>query len=193
MQFIEEVERKYVKGGEPFPRFISLHLPQDHLTKARPDEGYPYEASYMADNDLALGRIIEYLSKTPWWREMAVFVTEDDAQGGVDHVDSHRTLLFVAGPYAKKNYVSHANASFPGLLKTIFQLLGAPPLNLYDAAATSLGDCFTSTPDFTPYQALPVDSRLFDPAKVREPLDPEPSVKMDDPAVLREQHRNMGR
>ena len=192
-QFIEEVERKYVKGGEPFPRFISLHLPQDHLTKARPDEGYPYEASYMADNDLALGRIIEYLSKTPWWREMAVFVTEDDAQGGVDHVDSHRTLLFVAGPYAKKNYVSHANASFPGLLKTIFQLLGAPPLNLYDAAATSLGDCFTSTPDFTPYQALPVDSRLFDPAKVREPLDPEPSVKMDDPAVLREQHRNMGR
>jgi hypothetical protein len=95
----------------------------------------------------------------------------------------------VASPYARKNYVSHVNASFPGLLKTVFRLLGVPPLNLFDAAASDLGECFTDEPDFTPYQSIRVDSRLFDPAKVREPLDPEPSPAMDDPRVLREQHR----
>jgi hypothetical protein len=188
-QFIEEVEKKYVKGGEELPRFVYIHLPQDHLTEARPEDGYAYEASYMADNDYALGRIVEYLSKSRWWREMAIFVTEDDAQGWVDHVDSHRTLLLVASPYARKNYVSHVNTSFPGLLKTIFRLLGAPPLNLFDAAASDLSGCFTSEPDFAPYEVLPINPRLFDPAKVREPLDPQPSPRMDDPAVLREQHR----
>lgn len=165
-RFIAEVERRHGKGGEPFPRFIVLHLPQDRLSEPRPEDGYPYEASYMADNDYALGRILEYLSATPWWREMAVFVTEADSQGGVDHVDSHRTLLFVAGPYAKKNYVSHVNSSFPGLLKTVFRLLGVPPLNLFDAAASDLSDCFTSTPDFAPYRALKGNSRLFDPEQV---------------------------
>ena len=87
----------------------------------------------MADNDYALGRIVEYLSQTPWWREMAIFVTEDDAQGGRDHIDAHRTVLMGLGPYFKRNYVSHVNTSFPGMLKTIFRLLGLPPLNLFDA------------------------------------------------------------
>ncbi|MCC6859762.1 MAG: bifunctional YncE family protein/alkaline phosphatase family protein, partial [Bryobacterales bacterium] len=150
--FIEEIEENHVKGGEPFPRFIFIHLPNDHMARPRPDDGYPYQASFVADNDYALGRIVEYLSNTKWWREMAVFITEDDAQGGRDHVDAHRTVLLVAGPYVKKNYVSHRNASFPGLLKTIFRLLGLPPLNLFDAAATDLSDCFTGTPDFTPYR-----------------------------------------
>jgi len=189
-QFITEVEEKYVRGGEPFPRFIFMHLPNDHIARPRPEDGYPFEASYMADNDVALGRIIEYLSRTPWWREMAIFITEDDAQGWVDHIDSHRTVFLLVSPYAKKNYVSHVNASFPGLLKTIFRLLGVPPLNLFDAAASDLAGCFSDQPDFTPYQALPVDPRLFDPATAREPLDPKPSPRLDDPAVLREQHRS---
>jgi hypothetical protein len=166
-QFIADVETKYVKGGEPFPQFIYIHLPQDRLAKASPDEGYPYQASYVADNDYALGRIIEYLSNSRWWREMAIFVTEDSAQGWVDHVDSHRTLLLVTSPYARKNYVSHVNASFPGLLKTAFRLLGVPPLNLFDAAASDLGECFTDEPDFAAYQTVKIDPRLFDPAKVR--------------------------
>jgi YVTN family beta-propeller protein len=188
-QFIAEIEEKYVRGGEPFPRFIFIHLPNDHLTKPRPEDGYPFEASYMADNDYALGRIVEYLSHTPWWPHMAIFITEDDAQGWVDHIDSHRTLLLVVSPYARKNYVSHVNSSFPGLLKTVFRLFGIPPLNLFDAAASDLGDCFTGQPDFAPYQAIAIDPRLFDPAQAREPLDPKPSPRLDDPAVLREQHR----
>ena len=187
-QFIKEIQDKYIKGGEAFPRFIYIHLPNDHMTTPRPKDGYPFESSFVADNDYALGRIVEFLSKTPWWREMAIFVTEDDAQGGRDHIDAHRTLLMALGPYCRRNYVSHVNASFPGLLKTIFRLLGLPPLNLFDAVASDLADCFTDKPDFTGYQVQKEDPRLFDPAAAREPLDPRPSPKMDDPEVLREQH-----
>jgi DNA-binding beta-propeller fold protein YncE len=183
-QFIHEIQEKYVKGGEPFPHFIYIHLPNDHMTEPRPRDGYPYEASFVADNDYALGRIVEFLSQTPWWREMAIFVTEDDAQGGKDHIDAHRTVLLGIGPYCKRNYVSHVNTSFPGMLKTIFRLLGMPPLNLFDAMASDLSDCFTSTPDFDGYQVEKEDPRLFDPAAAREPLDPRPSVRMDDPAEV---------
>jgi len=189
-QFIADVERKYVKGGEAFPQFVFIHLPQDHMTRPRPVDGYPYTPSYVADNDYALGRIVEYLSHSPWWRQMAIFVTEDDAQGGVDHVDSHRTVLMTISPYARKNYVSHENSSFPGLLKTVFRVLGLPSLNLFDRAAADLSDCFGGEPDFRPYDVLPVDKALFDPAKAKDPLDPAPdSPRMDDPRVLQEQHR----
>jgi hypothetical protein len=78
------------------------------------------------------------------------------------------------------------HSSFPGLLKTVFRILGVPPLNLYDATASDLADSFTSSPDFTPYHALPVDERLFDPATAREPAIPTPSPRMDDPRVIRE-------
>jgi hypothetical protein len=94
---------------------------------------------------------------------MAVFITEDDPRG-VDHIDAQRTIMIAAGPWIKRGYVSHMNSSFSGLLKTIFRALGIPPLNLHDAAATDLSDMFTSAPDFTPFQAVPVDGRLFDPS-----------------------------
>ena len=188
-EFIQEVEQLYLRQGKDLPRFVFIHLPNDHTAKPRPEDGYPFQASYVADNDYALGRILEFLSSTPWWKQMAVFVTEDDAQGGVDHIDSHRTVMMLASPYAKKNYVSHVNSSFPGLLKTIFRLLKLPPLNLYDAAAADLADCFTATPDFTPYQRQPIVSELFDPAKAKEPRDGEAAgPRMDDPKFLKEQH-----
>jgi hypothetical protein len=95
----------------------------------------------------------------------------------------------MAGPYVKKNYVSKVNSSFPGLLKTVFRILGLPPLNLYDAAATDLSDCFTSTPDFARFELQPVDPELFDPLKAKDPADPEPSPKLDDPNFLRRQHQ----
>ncbi|HXI41067.1 MAG TPA: alkaline phosphatase family protein [Bryobacteraceae bacterium] len=185
-QFIHEIRERYEKGGEEFPRLIFIHLPNDHMAKVRPEDGYPFQASYVADNDFALGRIVEFLSNSPWWKDMAVFITEDDAQGGRDHIDSHRTVLIGAGPYFKRNYVSHVHSSFPGMLKTIFRILGVPPLNLYDATASDLADSFTNSPDFTPYQALPEDERLFDPANAREPAVPTPSPRMDDPAAIRE-------
>lgn len=155
-----------MKSIRELPRYISIHLPNDRMSSPRPGEGYPFEASFIADNDLALGRIIEYLSSRPEWKETAVFITESNAHGGIDHVDAHRTILMVAGPYAKKNYASHTNTSFPGLMKTIYRILGVPPLNLYDATASDLADCFEDRPDFTPYRALPSSKEIFDPAEL---------------------------
>ncbi|MCC6366287.1 MAG: bifunctional YncE family protein/alkaline phosphatase family protein [Bryobacterales bacterium] len=167
-RFIAGMEKLYGKGGEEFPRLIYIHLPNDRMGKARPEDGYPFEASYVADNDYALGRIVEYLSGTPQWKRMAIFITERDARGGVDHIDSHRTVFLLASPYAKKNYVSHVNASFPGMWKTVFGILGLPPLNLYDAAAADLFDCFTQTPDLTPFPLQEENKDLFDPAEARQ-------------------------
>lgn len=184
-QFIADVERRYRKGGEAFPQFIFIHLPQDHMTRPRPADGYPYAASYVADNDYALGRILEHLSKSKWWGEMAVFVTEDDAQGGIDHIDAHRTVLMAAGPWIKRGYISHVNSSFPGLLKTIFELLKLPPLNLFDASASALSDCFAKTPDPAPYVLKNVDLRLFDPSAAKVSSEGTPSPRMDDPREMR--------
>jgi YVTN family beta-propeller protein len=172
-RFIAEAGERYGKDGTRFPGFVFIRLPGDRLGKERPEDGYPYQASYVEDNDLALGRILEYLSHTPWWREMAVFVTEDGAQGGLDHVDSHRTVLLAAGPYVKRNYITHTNSSFPGLLKTIFELLRMPPLNLMDATAAGLHDIFSNEPDFTPYDPLIPDVRIFDAAHVRVGYPPQ--------------------
>ncbi|QOY85960.1 bifunctional YncE family protein/alkaline phosphatase family protein [Paludibaculum fermentans] len=188
-QFIREIDELYVKTGKDLPRLIFIHLPNDHMAKPRPEDGYPFSPSYVADNDYALGRIMEYLSGTKWWRSMSVFITEDDAQGGVDHVDSHRTVFLVAGPFARRNYASRTNASFPALLKMTFRLLGIPPLNLYDATAADLSDCFTSVPDFSAFDPIRPEPDIFVPENAKDPADPKPAPKMDDPEVLREQHR----
>jgi len=163
-KFIAEIDARYKSGKEPLPQFLYVTLPNDQTTDERPDAGYPYASSWVADNDLALGRVLEYLSHSPWWREMAVLVTEDVAAGGIDLVDAHRTILLAAGPNVRRDYVSHTNSSFPGLLKTIFQLLHIPALNLMDQTAASLGDMFTDEPDYTPYKAVPPEIRIFDPA-----------------------------
>ena len=184
-QFIHELDEKYGKTGADLPQFIFVHLPNDHMADPRPEDGYPYQESFVVDNDYALGRILEYLSGTRWWKDTAVFITEDDPQGGVDHIDAHRTVLLCAGPWIKKNYVSHVNTSFPGLLKTIFRILKLPPLNLYDASAADLLDCFTSRPDPSPYHLQDVDRRIFDPDHARQSTNGKPSPKMDDPKVVR--------
>jgi DNA-binding beta-propeller fold protein YncE len=158
-----------VQALERLPSFLWISLPSDPTERPRPADGYPFEASYVADNDYALGRVVEYLSSRPEWKSMAVFITEDGSHGGVDHVDSHRTLLLLAGPYIRPGHVSRVNSSFPGILKTAFRLLGVPPMNLFDAAAADLADCFTSTPDFTPFEALPASLELFDPATAKSP------------------------
>ena len=180
-QLIREIDEKYVKTGAELPRFLFVHLPNDHMADARPEDGYPFEESFVVDNDLALGRILEYLSGTKWWKQMAVLVTEDDAQGGIDHIDAHRTLLFCAGPWCKRDYVSHTHSSFPGLLKTVFRLLGVPPLNLFDATASDLSDCFTSQPDYAPYRVRDVDRRIFNAAEARKSTNGKPSPRMDAP------------
>jgi YVTN family beta-propeller protein len=159
--FIREVETKFGKPGSDLPRFLFVDLPGDAAAPPKPASGYPYQESFVADNDLALGRIVAYLSGTKWWKDTAVFVTESSAQSGSDHISANRTILLAAGPWVKRNYVSHVNTSFPGLLKTIYWLLGLPPQDLFDAAAADLRDCFTSTPDFGPYKVVSGDPRIF--------------------------------
>ncbi len=197
-QFKREFDVRYASGKEPEPQFIYIWLPNDHTAGPRPEDGYAYHASYVADNDLALGKLVELFSHSPFWKDMAIFVTEDDAQDGRDHVDAHRSLLLVISPYARRG-VSHVHTSMESILKTFFLIFGLPPLNQYDAAATDLSDMFTDQPDFTPYTALPSDTRVFDPAKVREPgleMHAGPrqgSEPLDDPATIRRRMRERER
>ncbi len=169
--FIEEYKEKWESGNEKFPSMITIIVPNDHGAGERPEAGYPFRESYQCDNDLAIGRLVEFLSHTPYWKNMAIVITEDDAQGGVDHVDAHRSVLMVVSPYAKKNYVSHTHSSFGSIFKTFWNILGVPYLNQYDAGATDLSDMFTDQPDFTPYQAIPVNPLIFDPQKALDPYD----------------------
>jgi YVTN family beta-propeller protein len=169
--FIGEFNEKWIGQGKAMPQVITIMLPNDHGADERPHAGFPYRESYMCDNDLALGRIVEFLSHTPYWKNMAIIVTEDDAQDGRDHIDAHRSLLMVISPYARKDYVSHKHYSFGSIFKTIWNLLGIPYLNQYDATASDLADFFTDNPDFTPYNALPVDPEIFDPKKALTPIN----------------------
>ncbi|MCA9448921.1 MAG: hypothetical protein KC931_17505, partial [Candidatus Omnitrophica bacterium] len=170
-QFIKEFNEKWGGEDEDMPQMLTVIIPNDHGAGERPDAGYPFRESYMVDNDLAVGRIVEFLSHTRYWKNMAIVITEDDAQNGVDHVDAHRSILMVISPYAKRGYVGHVHYSFGSLFKTYWNILGLPYLNQYDAGATDLADLFTEEPDTTPYRALPPDARIFDPQKALDPFD----------------------
>jgi hypothetical protein len=185
--FMQDVEKRFLRGRKKFPSFLNIAICNDHGSKPRPDKGYPYLASWMADNDLALGRIVEFLSHTPYWKNMAIFVTQDDAGGEPDHIDAQRSVLLVISPWARRGYVSHRHTTILSMHRTLYEIFGLPPLNMFDGLANDFADCFTTTPDFRPYKAVPVDRRIFDPEKAKDPKDPDygqarrlPSIAMDD-------------
>ncbi len=169
--FKKEFNEKWGSAKDTLPQLITVIIPNDHGAGELPETGYPFRESYMADNDLAVGRIVEFLSHTPYWASMAIVITEDDAQNGVDHIDAHRSVLMVISPYAKKNYVSHTHYSFGSIFKTFWNVLGLPYLNQYDASANDLAEMFSEKPDFTPYSALAADKRIFDAQKALNPFD----------------------
>ncbi|HKI45440.1 MAG TPA: bifunctional YncE family protein/alkaline phosphatase family protein [Balneolales bacterium] len=194
--FKKEFNKRWAGPNDTLPQVMTVYLPNDHGSGERPKDGYPFVESYMADNDLALGRLVEFLSHTRYWKNMAIIVTEDDPQSGVDHVDAHRSILMVISPWAKRDYVGHVHYSFGSIHKTIWNVLGVPYLNQYDASATDLSDLFRDKPDFTPYNALPEDHRIFDPQKALTPLDAKfdwKAVKnappVDDPTDMEAEHR----
>ncbi|HUS01289.1 MAG TPA: bifunctional YncE family protein/alkaline phosphatase family protein [Chitinophagaceae bacterium] len=135
------------------PRLNTLRFPNDHTEGMT--VGRPTPFAHVADNDLAIGRFIEHLSKSPVWKESVVFILEDDAQNGPDHVDAHRSTAYVAGPYVRRNYVDHTMYSTTSMLRTIELILGIPPMSQYDAAAEPMWRSFTSKPDLTAFTALP--------------------------------------
>lgn len=170
-QFETEFTKLWLNGKETMPQLVTVMLPNDHGAGARPEHGYPFVESYMSDNDLALGRVLHFLSRTPYWKNMLVIVTEDDPQGGVDHVDAHRSILMMAGPYVKKGYVSNTHANFGSILKVIYNILNIKYVNQYDITASLLQDFFTDKPDYTPYNLQPVDKRVFDAEKAMKRYD----------------------
>ena len=194
-QFEKEFTDRWIKGKEKLPAFIAMQVPNDHCAGIRPNDGYYYQHSFMADNDLAVGRILHFLSRTKYWKNMLVIITEDDPQGGVDHIDAHRSILMMEGPYVKRGYVSHVHANFGSILKTIYNILNVPYVNQFDVTATLLQDFFTSTPDYTPYSLELNDSRVFDAEKAMKKYNKtidwrkiEKGPDMDDEHIEREKH-----
>jgi hypothetical protein len=124
--------------------------------------GRPTPFAHVADNDLAIGMFIEHLSKSPVWENSVVFILEDDAQNGPDHVDAHRSPAYIAGGYVKRHYVDHTMYSTSSMIRTIELILGMSPMTQYDAAAASMWRSFSKTPDTTPFQSLPSNVNLND-------------------------------
>ncbi|MBC8140352.1 MAG: bifunctional YncE family protein/alkaline phosphatase family protein [Armatimonadetes bacterium] len=171
---------------KPMPGFINIAICNDHGAAPKPDKGYPYAASWMADNDHALGRIVEFLSNTPYWKNMAIFVTQDDSGGEPDHVEAQRSVLMVISPWAKRGNVSHRHTTITSMHRTMYQIFGLPSLNMSDALVNDFSDCFTTVPDFTPYKCVGVDPRIFDPEKAKNPKDPDYKAARLLPSIARD-------
>ncbi|HLN54958.1 MAG TPA: bifunctional YncE family protein/alkaline phosphatase family protein [Bacteroidales bacterium] len=150
-EFIRELH-EYEKN-DSFPNFIIMLLPNNHTSGTRP--GMPVPQAAVADNDLALGRIVEAISSSKFWKETCILVTEDDPQNGFDHVDGHRTVGMVISPYTRRGEVVSAYYSQINMVRTIENILGLPPMNQLDMSAEAMTECFTDKPDFTPYKAVP--------------------------------------
>jgi DNA-binding beta-propeller fold protein YncE len=161
----------YVRQGQ-MPALEVLHLPNDHTSGTKP--GMPTPRASMADNDLALGRIVEGLSHSPFWKDTVVFVVEDDAQNGPDHVDSHRAPFLAISPYSRRGAV-HRFANTTDVLATIEDILGLDSLSHFDTFGRPLRGIFAATPDLTPYQALVPAQALTD---VNPPNAPAASQSM---------------
>jgi YVTN family beta-propeller protein len=168
--FIRELQ-EYEKRGE-FPNLVIICLPNDHTSGTK--AGNPTPAACIADNDLAFGRIVEAISKSRFWNETAILAIEDDPQAGWDHVSGYRTTAYCISPYTRRGAVVKTQYNTTSILRTAEQILGLPPMNQFDATATPMFDCFTETPDFAPFTAVPsniaLDEMNPEPKKIADPL-----------------------
>lgn len=147
-RFVSEV-RRFEKEGVEMPRLQIVRVPNDHTSGTR--VGKPTPTAYVADNDLAVGMIVEGVSKSKFWKETAIFIIEDDAQNGPDHVDAHRVVALVVSPFTKKKAVDSTLYSTTSMLRTMELILGLKPMSQFDAAARPMYNAFTATPDAAPY------------------------------------------
>src|SRR6266704_2340241 len=153
-EFIRELNLAQSNGT--WASFHLLYLPNDHTG------GPPTPQAQVADNDLSLGRVVEAVSKSIFWSNTVIFVIEDDPQSGYDHVDGHRSLCLVISPYTKRGQVISTFYNQAGVLHTMEQIMGLPPMNQQDAMAPLMFDCFTNVADFTPYTTLANNVPLTD-------------------------------
>ena len=152
------LERKIEWELGIFPQLIYMLFPNDHHFGYQ--WPFPSPESMVADNDLATGMFVEWLSHSKYWEESVAFVIEDDPQQGADHVDNHRSIMLVASPWVKKEYVSPVHYCEANIHATIQHILGFPPMTIYDEIAQPMWDIFTNEPDYTPFSAL--ESRVPD-------------------------------
>jgi YVTN family beta-propeller protein len=167
-QFIRELHEFETKGG--FPNLLILFLPNDHTGGEKSD--YPVPGSQVADNDLAVGRVLEALTHSRFWTDTCLFAIEDDPQAGWDHVSGYRTTCYVASPYTRRRRTVSTQYNQVSLVRTIELILGLPPMNQLDASATPMSDCFTNVPDLTPFSSVPnrfpLDKITPDPKKIAD-------------------------
>jgi arylsulfatase A-like enzyme len=147
--FIKELHDYEKMDGDQFPELTVMALSLDHTTGTRP--GMPTPRAMVADNDLALGRIIEAVTKSRFWKNTVIFVTEDDSQAGWDHVSAYRTTGFVVSPYSHMQRTVSVNYNQTCMVRSIEQILGIPPMNLMDATALPMFDCFEPGSSYEPY------------------------------------------
>jgi YVTN family beta-propeller protein len=150
---IKELNGFEALEGDQLPELMVVALPNDHTAGMKP--GYPTPRAMVADNDYSLGRIVEAFSKSRFWENTVIFVVEDDSQGGWDHVSAYRTVSLVLSPYSRMKTVNHSYYTQPSMVRTIEQILGLPPMNVQDAIANPMTDCFGAVKDLTPYTAIP--------------------------------------
>ena len=148
-RYISELKRFETEGDMPHLQII--RLPNDHTHGASP--GFPTPTAYLGDNDVALGRLVEAVSRSKFWPQTAIFVVEDDAQNGPDHVDAHRTTAFVISPYVRRHAVDSSLYSTSSMLRTIELILGLKPMSQFDAAARPMFNAFQPQPDLNSYAA----------------------------------------
>lgn len=149
-EWIKDFQANLEKGSVPAVQFV--RLPNDHTQATR--TGKPTPKAYVADNDYALGRLVDTVSHSSAWKDTAIFVTEDDAQNGPDHVDAHRTLALAISPYTQTGKVDSTFYSTASMVRTIGLIAGIQPLTQFDAFATPMSASFTANPDNTPYSAI---------------------------------------
>lgn len=164
-EFIKEYDARSRAGT--VPNLMVLSLPCDHSEGM--DPAYPQPKSMMADNDLALGRVVEAVSRSAEWKNTCIFVIEDDAQSGPDHVDGHRTSYLVISPYNRRHTVDHTFYTTCSMLKSIEMMLGLKPMNRFDFLAKPIDTCFQDSLDLTPYYVRPNQVRLDLPNPGRNP------------------------
>ncbi|GGJ63795.1 bifunctional YncE family protein/alkaline phosphatase family protein [Streptomyces brasiliensis] len=166
---------QYVAKGD-LPKMEFIRLANDHTSGTTP--GQPTPRAAVADNDLALGRIVDAVSHSKYWKDTAIFVTEDDAQNGPDHVDAHRTTSLVISPYTQTGKVDSTMYSTVSMMRTMELLDGIGPLTQFDAAATPMTASFTNKPDYTPYAAITPTQSLDEQNTATAPMAAQ-SSKMD--------------
>lgn len=150
--FIKELNEYESKDGDQWPELLILALPNDHAAGTRP--GFPTPRAMVADNDLALGQIIEAITKSKFWENTVIFVTEDDSQAGWDHVSAYRTVGLVISPFSRLNKTVRTNYNQVSLVRTIEQILGISPMNIMDATAMPMFNCFTNVANNSPFNSV---------------------------------------